>query len=436
MGDDASPWTRRRDGALALDLDDLLERLEEASEADRARLIEALRAAREELGEPALLVVAPSRDLQKTPRPRLTTGGADDPLLAQLAPWLASSQHIDVLSAFVMTSGVAMLEDRLRSALERGARCRLLTGDYLGRTRPTALRRLLSLSEELTLTPEPDDEHAEQGPTGRLELRVIELKALPTSIPSFHPKAWIFDAPGSGCALVGSSNLSRAALGRGVEWNMWLTRQEDPAGFAHIQERFVHLWEQGRAVTRDWIETYTQRAEVFEGSAPRRAPSSEITEEDEALEPLERPTPRSLQREALEALQQHRARGGQRGLIVMATGLGKTWLAAFDVAAFDQEHPRDTRVLLVAHRVELLRQAARTFRAHSPALDVGFFAGDQDELGGQLTLASVQKLTRRDALERIPADAFDYIIVDEVHHAAAPTYRRLLEHFEPPTGSA
>ena len=144
-----------------------------------------------------------------------------------------------------------------------------------------------------------------------------------------------------------------------------------------------------------------------------------------ADEPPTQPvSPRPIQAEALEALEQTRAEGFDRAFVVMATGLGKTWLAAFDSA-----RPGFRRVLFVAHREEILRQSRDVFRRVRPGADLGLFMGDEKVRDAEVVFASVQTLHRH--LDRFAPAAFAYVVIDEFHHAAAATYRRVLAHFEP-----
>ena len=137
-------------------------------------------------------------------------------------------------------------------------------------------------------------------------------------------------------------------------------------------------------------------------------------------------TPHEIQEEALAALEITRAEGNRAGLVVLATGLGKTWLSAFDTM-----RPEFRRVLFVAHREEILAQARNTFRQIRPDARLGLYMGSTRDEYAEILFASIQTLGRREHLNRFARDAFDYIVIDEFHHAAAASYRRLIEHFEP-----
>jgi superfamily II DNA or RNA helicase len=138
------------------------------------------------------------------------------------------------------------------------------------------------------------------------------------------------------------------------------------------------------------------------------------------------PAPHTIQRAALSALERTRQEGFTAGLVVLATGLGKTWLAAFDSDRNDYH-----RILFVAHREEILDQAMKTFRQVRPTATIGRLIGEHRETDSDLVFASVQTLARLPHLSRFRPDHFDYIVVDEFHHASAPTYRRIIDHFSP-----
>jgi hypothetical protein len=274
-----------------------------------------------------------------------------------------------------------------------------LTGDYREVTEPEALLRLLDL-ETLAAA-------------GRIELRVFESRET-----TFHPKAYIIHLPGAdGVAFVGSSNVSEPALGGGIEWNYRVVPGRDRAGFTAAVNAFEELFRDYRTfpLTDSWVEAYRQRRPL--------APTAVA---DVTPEPLPPVTPHAIQQEALEALVRTRAEGNAAGLVVLATGLGKTWLAAFDTADIAYR-----RVLFVAHREEILEQALQTFRRIRPGAHLGLYTGDEKDGDAEVLFASVQTLSRVRHLGQFARDAFDYIVIDEFHHAAAATYRRIIDHFTP-----
>lgn len=330
---------------------------------------------------------------------RLVTGG-DDPFLPHLSEALARATHVDLAVAFIKATGLRLLLPDLESMLEAGAaqRVRILTSDYLDITDPESLRLLLLLQE-----------------------RGAEVRVYTTREGSFHLKAYIFARLEAGClvtgtAFIGSSNISRQALTEGLEWNYRVVYPED-AGFLEAQHRFVDLFGHSNSVPLSdaWIDAYEQRRlppsrAVAPGSHEQEAP----------------PEPTSVQREALEALAASRDGGYRRGLVVLATGLGKTWLAAFDAVRMGAR-----RILFVAHREEILGQAAATFVRILPRKRVGYYTGRSRDADVDVLCASVQTLAKAEHLERFAPQHFDYVVIDEFHHAAAGTYRRLLAHFAP-----
>ncbi len=353
--------------------------------------------------------------------PVLYDGSEDGRLLPQLLDRLSDRalDRIDMAVSFVMKSGLARILRPLEDALDRGAHVRILTTDYLAITDPDALTQLADLAED---------------PDRRLEVRLFSGGSV-----AFHPKAYIFwsSAGETAAGYVGSSNLSASGIDGGVEWNLGTDRVEQ------LVAGFESLWTDGRTRRLDartlgeYRETWLRSARRV--TAPQPDPDSEPAEgsrPDDPEETLRRLTgvaeeaptqpvaPRPIQSEALAALEQTRADGFDRAFVVMATGLGKTWLAAFDSA-----RPGFRRVLFVAHREEILRQSRDVFRRVRPDADLGLFVGEEKVRDAEVVFASVQTLHRH--LDRFAPAAFAYVVIDEFHHAAASTYRRVLAHFEP-----
>lgn len=334
--------------------------------------------------------------------PALTTGGAD-PLLPRLEEDLADATRVDIAVAFVLPSGIERLYAHFEDLLRRGGELRLLTGDYLDVSDPDALQRLLDLR---TL-------HGGD----RCQLRVFVSEGR-----SFHPKAYLASVgAGHGVAYVGSSNLSASALLDGVEWNYRVSSVRDAAGWRRVREAFDELFahRSARPLDAEWLRQYRARRRT-----PASAPQAPVDQPAEP--PAAPPQPNPVQREALAALEATRVAGNCAGLVVMATGLGKTWLAAFDTARDEFR-----RVLFIAHREEILNQAVATFRRIRPATSIGLYNGAERAPDADVLFASIQTLSRREHLDRFDRKAFDYVVVDEFHHAAAATYRRLIDHFEP-----
>ena len=333
----------------------------------------------------------------------LMTTGASNPLLTLLERDLMDAKGLDIAVAFVLPSGVQRLYSHFEDLLANGGTLRLLTGDYLDVSDPDAMQRLLDL-------------RALYG-AERCQLRVFESRGL-----SFHPKAYIVSRNGGrGVAYVGSSNLSSSALVEGIEWNYRVLSSRDAEGWQRVSGAFEELFHQPstREIDESWLAAYRQRRQV--PSLGRFGPVDQPVEL-----PPPPPTPNVIQQEALAALEMTRSKGYRAGLVVMATGVGKTWLAAFDSANLQFR-----RVLFVAHRQEILNQAVATFRRIRPNASIGLYLGSERELDSDVLFASIQTLSKSQHLRRFEPTAFDYIVVDEFHHASAATYRRLIDHFEP-----
>lgn len=353
--------------------------------------------------------------------PQLLTGGRaadasfNQPLLYPLRDAINATgegSHIDIAVSFIRQSGLALLLEALFEALKRGVQLRILTSDYLDVTEPMALRQLMQL--------------AEQG----AYVGIYES----AGNPGFHLKSYLFirqrtDDRLQAQGFVGSSNISRAALTDSLEWNWCLQVDDDvtsPAATSllELQAQMQQLAQDARvvALSHTWIDNYLLRYRQSPLTHLRLITGDNETD-DETLR--ETPLPNAVQQEALAALQASRSLGYKRGLVVMATGLGKTWLAAFDARQLKAK-----KLLFVAHRDEIIRQAQSTFIRMQPQAHTGLYNGQQQDQADWL-FASVQTLGRAEHLRRFAPNHFDYIIVDEFHHSTSPTYRRLLDHFRP-----
>ena len=363
----------------------------------------------------------------------LSTGHPDSPLWELLALRVAAATHVDILAAFVQRSGLEVIEQQLLAALARGAHIRIIVSDYLGISDPQALRRLLTWQHlgaaADTSPPEQtrpvETDAADIAPEllqGTLEARLVLTSELQSGPASFHPKAWLIQEHQDACLVVGSSNLSRPALQTGVEWNLLASDRTVPTAAARFRRSFQQLWQQSVPLSPDVISRYSQWVQQ-QGSQ-----WSELCESQRDSTPAL--TPRPWQQQALLKLQEVRERGYQRALVAVATGMGKTWLAALDVLQVGHMLGRRPRVLVVAHRAQILAQAeaavSAVLDAHYPPAASGWFVGTQQDLDCELVVASVQKLSRPQHLTRLESLDFDYAIIDEVHHAQTPTWRRVL----------
>lgn len=323
-------------------------------------------------------------------------------LYYQLKMSMSKANTIDIIVSFLMESGVRMILKDLKAALDRGVKVRILTGNYLGITQPSAL---CLIKKELG---------------NRVDLRFYNDKER-----SFHPKSYIFHYENAGEIYIGSSNISRSALTSGIEWNYRFNSLDDKKNFSLFYDTFVDLFENHSIVIDD--EELIRYSKNWHKPAVSKDLAKYDDLEDNADTKVEMLfQPRGAQIEALYALEDSRKEGATKGLVQAATGVGKTYLAAFDSAKYK-------RVLFVAHREEILKQAAISFKNVRHSDDYGFFYGKQKDTDKSVIFASVATLGRNEYLtdDFFAPDYFDYLVIDEFHHAVNDQYQRIVNYFEP-----
>ena len=286
-------------------------------------------------------------------------------------------QDVRIAVSFTRCSGLALLIDSFRNVIERGGRIRVLTSTYQSVTQPEALDSLLALPGIET--------RVQSGPIG------------------FHSKFWWFGREEGGECWAGSSNLSKGGLATNLEWNL---RRVDADSLAATKAQFDALWSRDDVygISDSFIRTYRR---VYE--------AGEQIQRHRFVADVSPPTiPNSAQLEALRQLSSLREKGERRAAVIAATGIGKTLLAAFDVL---QSGARN--VLYVSHRLEHLLQARRAFARVMPGRSLGVVGGSSDEPDAGIVFATVASLLNRPQLIARP---FEYLIIDEFHHAEAPSY--------------
>ena len=320
-------------------------------------------------------------------------------LYYQLVGSLKKAVSVDIIVSFLMESGVKMLLSELDNALKRGARIRILTGNYLGITQPSALYLIKRKLGD------------------RVDLRFYNEKDR-----SFHPKSYIFHYADYSDIYIGSSNISRSALTSGIEWNYRFSSKTDQKNYDKFYKTFEDLFENHSIVIDD------EELKRYSRNWHRPAVSKDLDKYDIAEDTNVKVLyePRGAQIEALCALEDTRAEGAKRALVQAATGVGKTYLAAFDSKDYE-------RVLFVAHREEILKQAAISFKNVRNSDDYGFFNGDEKCTDKSVVFASVATLGRTEYLreEYFAPDYFNYLVIDEFHHAVNDQYKRIVAYFKP-----
>lgn len=291
-------------------------------------------------------------------------------------------QKVWIISAFITLDGAKSIKDWTHDETD----VRIITGTYLDFSDPDAIAFLKT----------------------KYNLRIIEDNTQP-----LHAKAYYFKMKNKkSIVIVGSSNLTTTGLQRNIEWNsVWTEAQEETHDF---ENRFLELWEKAKVPDDEWISGYRSRYQ--------RSTSFYRERQQRTKKELD---PRPAQKDALLQLEALRDQGEDRALVVMPTGLGKTHLAAFDSAKYQ-------KVLFLAHRNEILRQARKVFDevrgfGNQLLFSDGWYTKDL----ANCLFASVQKMSKQKVLEKFEKDFFDYIIVDEFHHSKATSYEKVIQHFEP-----
>ncbi len=326
--------------------------------------------------------------------------GDSDFLLPRLKEAFKKAKYIDIIVAFLMESGVKLIAEDLKEAIERGASIRILTGNYLNITQPQALFLLKdALSDK------------------------VDLRFYNVPNKSFHPKAYIFEYEEDGDIFIGSSNISKSALTSGIEWNYRISKNSNKRDFQKYKDTFENLFNNYSVIVDDnELDRYSKkwkRPKLF-------LDLEKVEDNEEEKKIINYPVPKGGQIEALYKLKKFRKEGFDRGLVVAATGIGKTYLAAFDSKDF-------SKVLFIAHREEILKQAKESFACVRPNTNMGFFTGEEKSKDVNILFATVQTLGRKEYLsqEYFKRDYFDYIIIDEFHHAVSKNYSNILEYFTP-----
>lgn len=322
----------------------------------------------------------------------LTNAPGEPNVGRQLQAEIDSADQIDVVMAFIRLTGIAPLREPLRRHVERGRALRVLTTTYTGSTEARALDVLAELGADVRVSYD-------------------------TSTTRLHAKAWLFHRrSGHSTAYIGSSNLTHSAQAAGLEWNVRVSHARNAPVIDKVAAVFDSYWANGDFRRYDPLEF----AEATRTT--RQGPTLVLSPIELRLEPF--------QERLLEEIEVARRAGRHRNLLVSATGTGKTVMAAVDYRRLRRQLPA-ARLLFVAHRRELLEKSRDTFRYALRDPSFGeLWVGGQHPTEFHHVFASIQSLTAR-SIEDIDPSTFDVVIVDEFHHAAAPTYRRLLDHLRP-----
>lgn len=326
---------------------------------------------------------------------------------------LATSKEVIFCVSFIRDSGVKLLYDYLKFALNKNAKITILTSTYMNVTEPIALYRLRSLQN------------------GNFKLAIFDSEKVKTS---FHIKGYYFKfMDKKEQMIIGSSNISKSALSDGIEWNVLFDNTETISDFLHHYNNLVKNY--SFELSDEWLQNYFNNYipnkimfdienKVDDEESEEFLLPEHLLKYESAITPDYQPI--KCQVPALYELDRTRKEGFDKALIIMATGLGKTFLSAFDSKNYK-------RILFVAHREEILNQAMDTFKKIRPDGNFGFFKAETKDIDKDIIFGSILTLGKKEYLNDkfFKPDYFDYIIVDEFHHSAASSYLKFLDYFQP-----
>ena len=333
--------------------------------------------------------------------PRLLINNREENVLATVIDELHKCKRFSISVAFITESGLASLKAHLYELKQRGVTGRILTSNYLSFNNPKMYQELLKLEN--------------------VEVRV-------THVSGFHAKGYIFDHDYHTSLIIGSSNLTSNALKVNYEHNILLSSHRNGDIVYKVKQQFDQLWEESEPLSYEWIETYQT---IYQPTPFKRLLEVEKEQLDlqQKLKHAQSIVPNLMQHEALKSLNEIRARGEKRALIVSATGTGKTIMSALDVRAYQPK-----QFLFIVHNEGILRRAMEDYQkvlADEPESAFGLLTGNQKDLKAKYIFATIQTISKPDVYEHIAPKHFDYIVFDEAHRAASSSYQRVFDYFKP-----
>ena len=313
----------------------------------------------------------------------------NEKIISTLRRELEECDEFIISVAFITESGVTMILEQLRSLNERGVKGKILTGDYLTFTQPKGLKKLMEF--------------------GNIDVRLV-------SEEKFHAKGYFFRKKDIWTMIIGSSNLTQTALTTNFEWNLKINSLKDGKIAKNILDNFYNIFNSVSKLTDERLNEYEENYLMYKSFNKKIKAQEKKLNEKEVK-------PNIMQVQALKNLESLRSYA-KRGLLISATGTGKTYLSGFDV-----KNAKAERVLFIAHRKTILSKAKETFETIIKDKKMGIYDGNMGE--EDYLFAMIQTMSKKEHLEKFPKDYFDYIIIDEVHHGGAKSYQSLINYFTP-----
>ncbi len=313
---------------------------------------------------------------------------------------IESADEIQWIVSFIRFSGLRIFLQALQEFAKKGKKIKIITTTYMGATEPKAIEELAKLTN-------------------------VEIKiSYNTKQERVHAKAYLFlRNTNFNTGYIGSSNISRTALTSGLEWNLKITTQEIPHVIDKFQKTFDTYWNDSE------FELYD--INIHKDKLRNAIDEEKYSKAENNFSTFFDITPHNFQKEILERLLSERAKGNFRNLVIAATGTGKTVISAFDFKQFYAQNP-NAKFLFVAHREEILKQALDTYRHILKTQDFGsLWVGGHEPSNYSHVFASIQTISNRLGNLKLASDFYDYIVIDEVHHIPAKSYRPILNYFAP-----
>ena len=314
-------------------------------------------------------------------------------LLDELKRCLNDCEKFYFSVAFINFSGLQLLLDSFKELEEKGVTGKILTSTYLNFTEPKALERINKFNN--------------------IDLKVF----VATNEMGFHTKAYIFENKEEYKIIIGSSNITQRALKSNVEWNVRVISKKNDSFTREVLEEYLSIWEVTSIVDDDFINSYSNFLKEIRK-----------TQENKSLDfsSYQIIKPNHMQKKAMDNLSRLRASGEVKALVIAATGTGKTYMSAFDVVNY-----KPKKLLFLVHREEILRSAERTFKKLVKNKDrtTGLLTGTSKVFNADYLFSTIQSMNIN--LENFKPDEFEYIVIDEAHHASSPSYEKVMGYFKP-----